>query len=260
MFAEPRATAYDLNFTLLGIPVRVHPLFWLIAVLLGRSRDPVMLLIWVGVVFVSILVHEFGHALCAQLVGWPPLRVILYSFGGLAVYQPTYRNPYCRIGVSFAGPGAGFIFAVVILLVLGVFGYLPVFHFGIPKTVPSSEHWLFITEYFSIFSTQPIEGENLHRLVLTLLYVNIFWGLLNLLPIYPLDGGQIARELLTLNEPRDAERQSLQLSILVAVIMCVLSIAVWQRTFLALLFGYLAYNSYQALQFSNFSRWDGGRR
>ena len=50
-----------------------------------------------------------------------------------------------------------------------------------------------------------------------MLYVNIFWGLVNLLPVYPLDGGQIARELLELASPADGVRQSLWLSVIAAV-------------------------------------------
>ena len=48
-------------------------------------------------------------------------------------------------------------------------------------------------------------------------FICVFWGLVNLLPIYPLDGGQIAREILLLISPRDGIRQSLALSIFAAV-------------------------------------------
>ena len=54
-------TPYDLRFHALGIPVRVHPLFWLGAALLaGRADDLAVIVIWVACVFVSILVHEYG--------------------------------------------------------------------------------------------------------------------------------------------------------------------------------------------------------
>jgi hypothetical protein len=62
LFQVPPPTRYDLRFNLAGFPVRVHPLFWLIAVLLGYSSgDPLQILIWVVVVFVSILIHEMGQ-------------------------------------------------------------------------------------------------------------------------------------------------------------------------------------------------------
>ena len=62
LFQPPPPTQYDLRFAIAGIPVRVHPLFWLITILFGFSADLIQLLIWVFVVFVSILVHELGHA------------------------------------------------------------------------------------------------------------------------------------------------------------------------------------------------------
>ena len=68
LFTEPNRTPYDLRFNLFGIPVRVHPLFWLVAAILGAGSDPdpIELLLWIGTVFVSILIHEMGHALAAR--------------------------------------------------------------------------------------------------------------------------------------------------------------------------------------------------
>ena len=62
---EPPPSPGDVHFRLFGVPVRVHPFFWLTTVLMGLNpkggTPPAELLIWVAVVFVSILVHEFGH-------------------------------------------------------------------------------------------------------------------------------------------------------------------------------------------------------
>ena len=52
-----------MRFTLAGFPVQIHWSFFLVAALLGRSRDLYVLLVWIGVVFVSVLLHEMGHAL-----------------------------------------------------------------------------------------------------------------------------------------------------------------------------------------------------
>jgi membrane-associated protease RseP (regulator of RpoE activity) len=67
-----------------------------------------------------------------------------------------------------------------------------------------------------------------------------------LLPIYPLDGGQIARQLFELVSPRHGTTQSLQLSMGAAVLMCAYGI-LKQDWFIALMFGFLAYGSYQSL-------------
>jgi membrane-associated protease RseP (regulator of RpoE activity) len=80
-----------------------------------------------------------------------------------------------------------------------------------------------------------------------LLQVNILWGLLNLLPIYPLDGGQIARELFTLGKPREGIVRSLQISVGTAALVSAYALIAGQF-FTCLMFGFLAYGSYQALQ------------
>ena len=75
----------------------------------------------------------------------------------------------------------------------------------------------------------------------------VFWTLLNLLPVYPLDGGQIARELLTLQNPREGIRNSLILSVAAGAGVAIYAF-LHNDTFLAIFFGLLAFSSYQLLQ------------
>jgi stage IV sporulation protein FB len=70
------ATRYDLRFTALGVPVRVHPLFWLVSIIFAVQLPPPLAVIWVGVVFVSIFIHELGHALTIRAFGWYPLNLL----------------------------------------------------------------------------------------------------------------------------------------------------------------------------------------
>jgi stage IV sporulation protein FB len=124
LFAPPPPTRYDLRFTLAGIPVRVHPLFWLIAILFGSSSgDFLQLLIWVAAVFVSILVHELGHAFAMRFYGQRS-QVILHMAGGLTVPESAawgggsanvYLGPTREILISLAGPGAGFLLAALVM-------------------------------------------------------------------------------------------------------------------------------------------------
>lgn len=226
---EPPATQADLHFRILGIPVRVHPLFWVVALLLGLSLgDPVLVLIWVGVVFVSVLVHELGHATVQRYFGGRPW-ITLYSFGGLASCNDCDRSPRAQLLISIAGPLAGFLFAGLVVGFLMATGRFRGFELD----------WI------------PLRWEPFPPLVqvavVALLFVNIFWGLMNLLPIYPLDGGQIARELFTLGNPRRGIIQSLGLSTATAAIVAVFSLSQGE-IYLCLLFGFLAYGSYQALQ------------
>jgi Zn-dependent protease len=229
---EPPRSPYDLHFSVLGIPVRVHPWFWLITVLLGMSaRDPKKVLMWVGVVFVSILVHELGHALTARAQGWQPW-ITLYGMGGLASYRPTFYRPTTQIMIAFAGPLAGFLLAAVVILLVAVSGY--------------SVDFLFWTFGNGPRRFEP--GSALEDLVGQLLFVNIFWGVVNLFPVLPLDGGQISREFLSMVNPRDGQRQALWLSVLTATGLAVFGAMRLREPFIALFFGWMAYNSYQALQ------------
>ena len=115
-------TPYDLRFRLLGIPVRVHPLFWVVMAVLGwQDHNLPMVAVWVACVFVSILVHEYGHGLMAKSLR--QLAVDRPLGNGGAVLQPG-RTPDAGTAVGRRAerarpPGSGFI-SLVMLVVLGV--------------------------------------------------------------------------------------------------------------------------------------------
>src|SRR5574339_379984 len=130
LFQQPPPTQYDLRFTLAGIPVSVHPLFWLITLLLGSTGDLLLIPIWIVVIFVSILVHELGHALAFRRYGQRS-RIVLHFAGGLTIPEPVYwgsgyanvgLSPNQQIFISLAGPGAGFLLAALILLLVAGMG------------------------------------------------------------------------------------------------------------------------------------------
>jgi Zn-dependent protease len=98
------------------------------------------------------------------------------------------------------------------------------------------------------FYYYPLFGNNLDELIWDLLQINIFWGLVNLLPVYPLDGGQIARELMIQANPQEGVKQSLWLSVFTGAGLAILGAFYLNRMFMALLFGYMAYTSYAMLQ------------
>lgn len=233
ILAEPPHTRYDLSFSVLDIPVRIHPLFWLITIILGAvapGATVISVALWVAAIFVSILVHELGHAFVARAHGWPP-RVTLYSMGGVAAYNPTRHTIASRIMIAFAGPGAGFVLGGLILagiLATGHSAQLP----GLPIEIGSG----------------PPIGGRLGMFVSFSLFVNVFWGLINLAPIQPLDGGTIAAAAIEKFRPRDALRLSLQLSIGAAAALAVLGMAVYHSAFITVMFAMLGYNSWQMLQ------------
>lgn len=188
-FQIPPETPYDLRFSIFGIPVRVHPLFWLIGILIGwRDAQLFQTLTFLICFFISILIHELGHALSARRFGWPP-SIVLYAFGGLAAYQPTYGNTRGRaIWISFAGPLAGFILAGV------AFGLA----YGWGQGIDAKQPWA-----LNLRDTEV--GKLLDHALLILVWINVAWGVLNLLPVYPLDGGQICSELCNARQFRSGQ-------------------------------------------------------
>jgi Zn-dependent protease len=219
MLGNVAPTPFDLNFSLFGIPVRVHPFFWVVGAIIGwYPRDPKITVLYIACLFISILIHELGHALTAKAYGWPP-HIVLYFFGGYASFQPTYGYTTGRsIHISFAGPGAGFVFYGVVRAIEEVLIY---------KEVALSPYTLVVFD--------------------NLEFINLWWGLVNLLPVYPLDGGHISRAVLTYFRYRDGYELSLKLSLIVGAGVAFYLFSVHQ-TRNALLFGALAFENLQTLQ------------
>jgi membrane-associated protease RseP (regulator of RpoE activity) len=252
------STRFDWNFRLGDIPVRVHPYFWLTTALLGLNnlRRPFIeilmyLLIWTIIVFVSILVHELGHILMGRAFGRRG-HIVLTGLCGLAVGASDLPTRGQRIAVHLAGPGAGFMLAA---LTVGVFyAYNPV---------------VTLFELGSLFGVQvrigpdvQIPPEPVLYVLFNMLWINIFWGLVNLLPIWPLDGGQTCREICEAYRGRDGQRLAMQISLVTAAGFAVLALieivtkkplvpflSLGGTFFSVLFFGLLAFNSYQLLQF-----------
>lgn len=248
ILGEPPPTQGDIRFRLFGFPIRIHPFFWFVTLLMvvgGKEKiDPGEAVAWVGIVFVSILVHELGHAVMQKYYGGRPW-ITLYGLGGLASCDDCDRSPRSQIIISLAGPIAGFLLAALVIGVLNATGHVAGIAFSEsrrpPETYPIS--LFLVTAYF-----EPLSSRIQMFVVRQLLWVNIAWGLVNLLPIYPLDGGRISRELFTLSRPRQGIVQSLQLSMGAAILMALYGALKWNSLFVPLMFGYLAYMSYQALQ------------
>jgi Zn-dependent protease len=164
-----------ISFRLFGIPVTVHPSFLLIAALLGLSFGQVELVVtWVLVVFFSILIHELGHALTARGFG-AKVEIELNGIGGLTSWSGAEEQigPGRRAAVAAAGSAVGVVFGLLVWLVAR--------------------------------STGPYTGVAAFA-VSRLIWVNVFWGLLNWLPVRPLDGGHLLTSLLQKLAPNSSER------------------------------------------------------
>lgn len=205
-----------MRFSILGIPVRVEPLFFLIAGLLAASRlqEPWFLASWIAVVFGSVLLHELGHAVAFRHFGYSP-DIRLHTMGG-HTSATAGLNPKQDVIVSVAGPLFG--------LTAGGLVYAAGFFF------PS----LYATPFLGV-------------VLRDLLWVNIGWSLINLLPILPLDGGRVLIAGLRKANPMNATMRAYQVSMIVAGVAAAAALA-FGMLFAALLGALFAANNYRAYQ------------
>jgi Zn-dependent protease len=181
------------HFRLAGIPVRVEPVFFVIILILGLNPAdirPVLVATWVGIAFVSILLHEFGHAVAFRIFGIRP-SITLYGMGGLTSGSGRL-TPVESIIVSLAGP----ISALVLL--------------GLPAW------WLQANGSITSADGQVILGQ--------IIWINIGWSVLNLLPILPLDGGNVMHSVLELITGGKGRRLAEVISIAVAGVVALLAL------------------------------------
>lgn len=257
--AEPPPSPYEIHLRVAGTPVRIHPFFWLSTLILGLSgggsTPPAELLMWIIAVVVSILIHELGHAFVQRYYGGHP-RIILHSFGGLAICNDCDRSTKAQILISLAGPMAGFLFAAVVMGVIRALGHKT----GVHPTSSFSLEALGLERarvmpFLGLsFYWEPFTSDNINRLIGNLLWINGLWGAVNLLPIYPLDGGHISRELCMLGEPRRGIMLSLQISMIAAGAMVLVGLS-WRSLLVPLFFAYLAYSSYRMLEAYRANQW-----
>ena len=205
-----------IRFSIFGIPVEIQPFFWISLIILGgaSTADTAAAILEIGLFvlagFISILVHELGHALTARAFG-AHSAITLQAFGGYAAYSGGLLNRRQSFLVTAAGPG------IQILLGLAVFFLLPV----LPEL---SDHG----DYF------------LHILVV----ISFFWAILNLLPVVPLDGGQMLNALLG---PAHI-KITLWTSIIVACVVGV-GLFLWDRNPIFPIFlGMFAWQAFQGLK------------
>jgi stage IV sporulation protein FB len=260
MLGEPAPTQGDINFRLFGIPIRIHPLFWLVSVVLGASNRGVpAILTWVAAALISILIHELGHGLVIKAYGYHPW-IVLYGMGGITCHDPREKfnskanSTLGQIGISLAGPVAGFLLAALLLGILYLAGFRGRIVYGWPLNL--RPFWVEVSDVARLANGGMIELSRRAEFVNDVFYISIFWGLINLLPIYPLDGGQIIREFLLYMNPQEGISQSLMLSILTAGLVAALGMIKLNDWFICLFFAYLAYQSFTALQaYSSGGRW-----
>lgn len=181
-----------------------------------RGQPIAYALLWIPVLFISILVHELGHAGAIAALGFGASRISLAGFGG---YTENFRRakPWQDVLISFAGPFMSFVLAFVVSVVIRRFPQLG----GDPMMA---------------------------ALLPTLQWANIAWGIFNLFPVYPLDGGQIVRNLSRIVVSDETSfKFSAWSSIVIGVLLAGYGI-ITRSFFLAAIAGMLVFQNYQRLQ------------
>jgi membrane-associated protease RseP (regulator of RpoE activity) len=170
--------------------------------------------------------------------------------GGLAICEDCDRDTRSQILIALAGPFAGFVFALLLLILLVVTGHGIGIGVGeaAPLIVGDMTHAVGFKLIGFSLGWQELANPHANTMVSNFLWINILWGLVNLLPIYPLDGGQISREVCQIGNPRGGVILSLQISIGAAIAMAIFGFVVLGSLFTTIMFGILAYSSYQTLQ------------
>ncbi len=214
MFSRNSKTS--LNFRLGKIPVSIQLDFLLLGLLLyvNANLSPgaaLEVLFWIGI---SVLVHELGHAAIISYYGLQP-SIRLIFLGGVTIWAPDpdrELKPGQQIAIALAGPIAGFILGGLVWIVQTTVGWWP-----------------------AIFVAPDI-------LLVYLLLINLFWGAVNLLPIYPMDGGQVLNHLLRLQKRLDPEATASWVAIVfIAGLLCY---TIWMKEpWLSLILIWMGYSN-----------------
>jgi Zn-dependent protease len=159
-------------FRIAGVEVFLHWSWFIVAVFsINNRRDSYSSLAWnvaeYVALFVIVLLHEFGHALACRQVGGQANRIILWPLGGVAFVAPPPR-PGATLWAIAAGPLVNLILLPGALALAAVSQWM-----GWGDMFPDVQHFLW-----------------------TLVFINVGLLVFNLLPVYPLDGGQILQCLL----------------------------------------------------------------
>lgn len=119
-------------------------------------------LLWIPIVFISVLIHELAHAAAIGILGFGPSQIVLGGMGGVTINQRKAR-PWQDLIISISGPASSFAMWLL-------------------------ARWIFANIAFAQ------NDRMLHAMLPLLAWANLAWGIFNLIPVPPLDGGHATRE------------------------------------------------------------------
>ena len=195
-----------------------------------------MILIWIIVLFVSILIHELGHALTSRKMTGVTPSIKLWGMGGLA-YPNTQLTKKQSFSVTWAGPLAGLgFFGLIVLTCCAIYGFTIGTNLTKFLLFPS-------TGFYPETYTVPAEmNQTVLYMIDKLLWVNFWWSLMNLLPVFPLDGGQIYASI------ERSPKRVWFVGMVTGILVAIAGFFILHQIFIAILFGYFAFQNYKRLE------------
>jgi len=211
------------------IPVRISPSFFIMAAVIGLLNTGFSLagtVIWAFVIFISVLFHEYGHALAATFFG-QSAQIQLFAFGGLTLPSGKRLKGWQEFIVIAMGPAFGLMlyFAASLIPLQAV-------------------------------AQMGAVGPYLAYLITVTRFINLFWTVVNLIPILPLDGGHLLRVILQGFIGQKAWKASFIISAILSVAGCVFFFSVGYFI-IGIIFLLFTFQSLETLrQFKNFTQDD----
>lgn len=240
----PKGTLY---FELFGVPVQIHPMSWVMLALIGGglgidNKDSlVQVLLFVAAGMVTLLAHEFGHALVGRRVGAGPARISIAGLGGVtehASLPPTREGYFAMVA---AGPLASLALGLAVGLLFGISignpaaGLASAILMPLPGFIP-------VPDVFYAAIREGLATHALHPMLLQSYFIFMsicfWWTVFNLFPVFPLDGGKLLGTLL--RSDFKACRVGLVFSAFL-ILLAVLSGSIFNM----MITGWIAYINYQ---------------
>lgn len=235
------------RFRLFDIPISISPSLWLVLALLGgglymnSSADLLPVAIFVIAGFASLLVHELGHAVVGRALGGGHPQIHMAWLGGVC-HNPDGRWTRGEgIAMTAAGPLASLALGALAVVFLGLW-------FG-DAALGLRLAWAVIWPAGSQLSQGDLAylislNGGVFSLVTNIIWISFWWSVLNLLPVYPLDGGQIMGGLM------NSARKLHMASMIVAVVCFALALT-FHFLLLAVFMLYFAVFNFRAMQASS---------
>ncbi len=205
-----------------GTTIRIDLSFMiLVALFVASDYNPAQgihyALLWIPVLFLSVLIHELAHAAAIALFGYGASEIVLGGIGGVTMNRRRAR-PWHDMIISIAGPLSSFALAWLIGILF--------------MNVPYARQDPMLVAFLPMLSK-----------------ANYWWGIFNLLPVSPLDGGHAVRNFLRmfLNE-----RLAFTIAVWVAIVIgaAIAALGLYFRwIFLAILLAWYVFMNYQQWQY-----------